>query len=628
MVTLVDDCTIKISSFNYDGLGPDVWVLGGSSNAPAALKTNRRLEPIPKRSSGYSGADFNVVLGANVTFDLLAGSDAPLVITVYCVQFAAEFGSATLRQGMAAPTTAPRALCNDWVGASGTITTLAHKFGGKVTIKADCSLQIDNAVYDGRGPGAYFLFGPNNRDLDASSFRIPERATRAFDNECFPLSLPIDQAWDTLANGTGAVKFGLYCVPFKQLFGEVVLTKPASPPASAGPRARCVAANGCPTRVPQCLSNCAMLSDNVNVWWQTNGADVTIELEAEVDAGSWVAFGVSETGAMLGADVTVAGWMNDKPQALDYYLTEYSQCNYAAGATSGVCPDNNLRLVQGRCQTTQNDKKGRSDVTLVSGERVASVQRVRYRRKLDTGDVCDRAITAASKFVFGTGSITPDPQRTRRQQARDHAQVDQARPALDARHRRRLSRRAAAPAGARAQVRRQEARHWRQGVLHVGRKLRDLSESAELGRVVALDGERHRHARDARNRRRARHQVHVHDRRRRDAPVLHCRQRNWRPRQHRREGVGGQTRPRGAPRTSPTCSSGHPTTRRRRRSTISAGRTRSSAGASTSSTRASRSRCRKTPPPCASMANRRRSRRPLRQCLTTPFAPQACRSHS
>lgn len=409
---VVDDCTLRISAFNYDGLGPDVWVLGGSSNAPAALKTNRKLEPIPRRSSGYSGAEFNVVLSGDVTFDLLAGvgDDASLVITVYCVAFAAEFGSATLKRGTVAPTTAPRALCNDWVGASGTIKTLAHDFAGRVSIKADCSLQIDGAVYDGRGPGAYFLFGPNNRELDSSSFRIPERATRAFDDECFPLSLPIDTAWETLANGTGAVKFGLYCVPFKQLFGEVVLTKPASPPADAGPRARCVAANGCPTRVPQCLTNCAMLSDNVNVWWQTSGDEVTVELEAEVDAGSWVAFGVSETGAMLGADVTVTGFMNEKPQAIDYYLTEYSQCNYAAGATSGVCPDNNLVSCKG-LPNDQNDKKGRSDVTLVSGERVASVQRVRYRRKLDTGDVCDRAITAASKFVFGTGSITADPQR-------------------------------------------------------------------------------------------------------------------------------------------------------------------------------------------------------------------------
>ena len=37
-----------------------------------------------------------------------------------------------------------------------------------------------------------------------------------------------------------------------------------------------------------------------------------------------------------------------------------------------------------------NGAKGSQDVTLINAERVNGIQRIRYKRKLDTGDVCDR----------------------------------------------------------------------------------------------------------------------------------------------------------------------------------------------------------------------------------------------
>lgn len=156
------------------------------------------------------------------------------------------------------------------------------------------------------------------------------------------------------------------------------------------------------------MPNCEPLSAFVNLWWQVVGDEAIFEVEAAVDAGTWVAFGISGSDTarqMIGADVAVTS-LDDQGNArvADYFLTAKSQCNYQEGGTRGVCPDNGVLT----CPNA-GGKAGSADVTLVKGGRFGTAQRVRYRRKLSTGDACDRAFntTHGNVVVWGAGPITP-----------------------------------------------------------------------------------------------------------------------------------------------------------------------------------------------------------------------------
>lgn len=78
-----------------------------------------------------------------------------------------------------------------------------------------------------------------------------------------------------------------------------------------------------------------------------------------------------------------------------------SQCNYQGGANRGVCPDSNVDI----CPGAVVGETGSDNVVLLSGERVGTVQRVRYARKLNTQDVCDRpfATDGTTRIVWATG---------------------------------------------------------------------------------------------------------------------------------------------------------------------------------------------------------------------------------
>jgi len=70
---------------------------------------------------------------------------------------------------------------------------------------------------------------------------------------------------------------------------------------------------------------------------------------------------------MIGSDITVGGFFRAQPFALDYYLTERSQCDYASTKSIGVCPDGD----------------GKNDVTMISGVYDNGIVRVTFRKPLN-----------------------------------------------------------------------------------------------------------------------------------------------------------------------------------------------------------------------------------------------------
>lgn len=82
--TIIDDCTIEISQFSYDGGGPDVYFFG-------AINHNYKSAgafPVGNRLNGqvFENEDFTIKLPINKTLDDLTG------LSVWCIDFSADFG--------------------------------------------------------------------------------------------------------------------------------------------------------------------------------------------------------------------------------------------------------------------------------------------------------------------------------------------------------------------------------------------------------------------------------------------------------------------------------------------------------------------------------------------------------
>ncbi len=106
-----------------------------------------------------------------------------------------EMMTAELTPEMMEPNT-PRNCGTDHpaVGQEAELSTIAHNVSGTVRVIDNCTLQIDNFSYDGRGPSVYF-WGAVNRDYTGPEyFRIGERINgTVYENETVVIDIPEDK---------------------------------------------------------------------------------------------------------------------------------------------------------------------------------------------------------------------------------------------------------------------------------------------------------------------------------------------------------------------------------------------------------------------------------------------------
>ena len=83
MVTIVDERTLRLDSFNYDGLGPDVYVyVAQDRDFINGMAVTPEL-----RSTPYNNETVLITLPGNVT---LADFNS---VSIWCRQFSSDFGS-------------------------------------------------------------------------------------------------------------------------------------------------------------------------------------------------------------------------------------------------------------------------------------------------------------------------------------------------------------------------------------------------------------------------------------------------------------------------------------------------------------------------------------------------------
>jgi hypothetical protein len=206
-VTIVDERTLQVEHFTYDGTAPLVYFYLGASDDDTAFENGLQLDPILDRA--YNDETLVLKLPGAETLD---GYNA---ISVWCAQFSVSFGSATF--------TAPADLYEraGWVAA---IPLGQHLVEGQATIITDRIIHVQHFTYDGTAPQVYFYLGATDNDDDfENGLQVPPLLVRAYQDESLVLLLPEGATLD----GYGAIS--VWCVQFSANFSSASFVNPPAP---------------------------------------------------------------------------------------------------------------------------------------------------------------------------------------------------------------------------------------------------------------------------------------------------------------------------------------------------------------------------------------------------------------
>ncbi|XP_047035806.1 protein Skeletor, isoforms B/C [Helicoverpa zea] len=353
-VYAVDDFTILLVNFNYDGTGDDTFFWAGDAGRPGPQGF---IVPNEYGRTNILERYFN----AEVRLAVPEGKRISRIkwLAVYDIGSQNAFGDVYVPDEFEAP--AERAVGP--LAGSPAVSSKPVRFLDATTI------LIPELRYDGSGEEVYFWTGVGPQPSSRGE-KIPDEygylePLRAYAGEDVRLALPggrtvFDVKWVALWDKARAQSLGAVLVPD-------ALNVPPAPQAAL------------PYASP--LPHCKQLHRDLQVSWEVFGNQVTVELAAQMDEDEYMAFGVSGSAAgsrMLGADVAVAQYNAQQQRGLatDYNITALAPCVQVLGAWQGVCRD---------------DRVGGLDSNQVfSARRENGLTVVSYRRTLAAQEPMDR----------------------------------------------------------------------------------------------------------------------------------------------------------------------------------------------------------------------------------------------
>lgn len=197
VATILDERTLQIEHFTYDGTAPAVYFYLGASNSYNAFVNGLQLDPLLDRA--YNDEALTLTLPAGETLDDYAA------ISVWCAAFNVNFSSAAF----AAQTPYARA---GWVAR---MPERFHDVYGAARIVNDHLIHVTNFTFDGGGPAVYFYLGATNSDAGFSAgLQLWPHLTMPFSGDALVLTLPADHTLD----GYGAIS--VWCAAFDVNFGS------------------------------------------------------------------------------------------------------------------------------------------------------------------------------------------------------------------------------------------------------------------------------------------------------------------------------------------------------------------------------------------------------------------------
>lgn len=373
----VDESTIFIKGFSYDGTGPDAFFWVGNTARPSP---EGHLVPFPEE---YIGRDPPVLRAYNRT-DLFLRLPLGMKLkdirwlSVWCRRFTVNFGDVFIPKDLEPPRS--RVLPE--------FRRLAHGLqSGNITILDAKTFYIPNLHYDGAGPDAYFWVG-NGSEPSPLGIKVPNEmgsleVLRGYLGEDIEIQLPgnltvYDIDW-----------LAVWCVQYQHNFGHVMIPKDLDVPPALG-QTKITTSSESPVE-----TNCRdLLDERVQVQWRIEGEWLQVTIAARIREDQYVAFGISgdqSRSSMVGGDVVVAYYDAEKHtfHAVDYYMSATSQCD----GKNGVCPDERIG--------------GRNDVEKIEGDRKMGVTKVIYRRPLHTNEPINDKPIPASGETYVIAAIGP-----------------------------------------------------------------------------------------------------------------------------------------------------------------------------------------------------------------------------
>jgi len=336
----VDDETLMLHNFVYDGNGKDTFFWAGSSNRPSSKgyivpDKNGRTNVL----SRYLNEDFILKLPSQKKIRDLKW------FSVYDLNTQTNFGDIYIPEGFESPG----------------YQTLTELYGDEFSVSSKPvvvmdakTIKIPAFTYDGNGGEVYFFAGEGPQP-SSKGFIVPDELgylapLGIYRNQDVILQLPGSRTIfeiDWLA---------VYNTETRQSLGHVIIPEALNVPPSL-----IKVMNHDPG-----LPNCMMLHKNLMVAWDSFPPQLTITLAGHIADDEYMAFGLSgEQGksVMTGGDVVVAYMDEYLGHADDYNLTARSVCHTVLGQRGGACHDELLGGINSAQLHSASKKDGVTQIT-------------------------------------------------------------------------------------------------------------------------------------------------------------------------------------------------------------------------------------------------------------------------
>ncbi|KAH8374669.1 hypothetical protein KR200_003355, partial [Drosophila serrata] len=361
----VDESTLFVKSFAYDGTGPDAFFWVGKTPRPSP---DGYIIPYPEEYMGMDPPILQAHNGTDILLRLPMGKRIKDIrwLSVWCRRFTVDFGEVFIPPNLDVPK--PRVLPE--------FKRLAHGLrSSNISVLDARTFYIPNLHYDGAGPDAYFWVG-NGSEPNIMGIKVPNEVgslepLRGYQGEDIEIQLPANLTVydiDWLA---------VWCVEYRHNFGHVYIPRDLDVPPALGQTKITPLWWYSPTTTtprPAVYSNCReILPNRLQVKWELQGEHLQVELFGRIAENQYMAFGLSGANGraqMAQSDVVVAFYDTNARvfRAEDYFISDLSQCDGQRGA----CPDERIGA--------------RNDVIVVSGDRKNGVTSIRYKRLLQTNE--------------------------------------------------------------------------------------------------------------------------------------------------------------------------------------------------------------------------------------------------
>lgn len=323
-VYAVDEQTIFIKAFHYDGLAPDAYFWSSVvSLQPSSIEAF--IVPDEKGST----KPLERYIDKDVVLRLPEGKTLREInwLSIWSRQMKESCGDILIGRNLIIP----RPL------EISPLSELAHGVkSGPITIVDAQTFLVPDFHYDGLGPAGYFWMTRGTQGLNTNGLRLKDEngsgnALKKYAGETVVITLPEELTIYDFDY------FGVWCKEFQVNFGQTKIPQNAKVPPS--PKMLGIK--------PENKLNCEILYDDLGyeIRWVLDGDDIVMQLVGKIEPGEYMAFGLGKDDSksdMNNADAVVT-WVDrntGQVHAVDYFLGSKQQC---VNDPKGSCPDVKLQ---------------------------------------------------------------------------------------------------------------------------------------------------------------------------------------------------------------------------------------------------------------------------------------------